>query len=57
MKKFTIRNNHIIIEPDTDSEVDVTELRDECSYCQKHCKQENVGFCDQFKAQNEYEEV
>lgn len=53
--------NHIIINPNTDDEEDITESREECNYCiykYPECSSTHpYSFCDTFTIKDEYKEV
>lgn len=63
-KKYVIRDNHIIINPNTDIERDLTEEHLECKFCEKNpstCGHKKIydeyGFCDWFKILDDYMEI
>ena len=58
---YTLKENHIILNPNTKYEEDITEDARECEYCQedkKTCRGNKIGiFCDWFKVLSYIEEV
>ena len=60
-KTYTIRENNVIIFPNTKDERNLTEECKECSYCiynKQACRGNKEGiFCDWFTIDNDYNEI
>ena len=60
-KTYCIRENSVIIFPNTTKERNLTEEAKECRYCQndiKTCRGNKEGmYCDWFKMKETYEEI